>query len=292
MFRFITGAFLIATLCLGALLTQPAHAAATWNTAYSTTFSDLANYDIGNWHGNSSSNGELETYQPSQVVALLGGGVQLIAQKTSAGKYISGLIQTDGYLDVAPGSYITATIQVPKGQGFWPAFWLWNNAANSRTEFDIMEIVSPDFTTSESSIHANKNPQDRDFDYHCACDFSAGFHTFAMWWEKSFIAYSIDGVEFWRATTNIPTESMFVVFNFAIGGFWPGNPNSTTPFPSTMTIKNFSVFTHASSGIPSAPPIGGTAPAPTPTSTSLPSPTPTIVPPTPTATATPNPCFP
>lgn len=254
-------------LIVGLLLHPSAQAQTlvdSWQTQYTTTFADLAEYDIGNWRGNASSNGELEYYRPSQVRALPGGGVQLIATKNSNGRYLSGLIQTDGYVTVKPGSFVTASIKLPLGQGFWPAFWLWNYGANSRTEFDIMEAVSPDFTWFESSIHANNDPQDRDADNHTGVDLSAAFHTYSMWWEPTFIAFYFDGVEFARETTNIPTEDMFVVFNFAVGGFWPGAPDASTPFPSSMTIANFSVLTHATGVIPLAPP-GGTIVTPSPT---------------------------
>jgi len=49
--------------------------------------------------------------------------------------------------------------------------------------------------------------------------------------------WSIDGVDRKTHTGDgVPQVNMYVILNLAIGGGWPGAPDSTTPFPSNYDI--------------------------------------------------------
>ena len=37
---------------------------------------------------------------------------------------------------------------------------------------------------------------------------------------------------------------MFIILNLAVGGTWPGNPDSTTVFPSTMLVDYVRIYTN------------------------------------------------
>ena len=54
----------------------------------------------------------------------------------------------------------------------------------------------------------------------------------------------VDGVEAWRLTDSgqIPTEPMYLLANLAVGGDWPGAPDDSTPFPSTLQIDYVRVW--------------------------------------------------
>ena len=82
-----------------------------------------------------------------------------------------------------------AEIKIPNGTGYWPAFWLWGAGG----EIDIFEFYD-DETAPEFSTH--KWPQA----VHHRCtytydgiDYSAGYHTYTVYWDKFFIAFYIDG---------------------------------------------------------------------------------------------------
>ena len=72
-----------------------------------------------------------------------------------------------------------------------------------------------------------------------------GMHTFGVDWEPNAIVWYIDGVERFRytRTNRIPNAPMFVLANLAIGG-WPPPPNSSTPFPSELTVDYIRVYQH------------------------------------------------
>jgi beta-glucanase (GH16 family) len=73
-------------------------------------------------------------------------------------------------------------------------------------------------------------------------DFSAGFHAFAAEWKPGEVIWYVDGVERGRSTAGVPAEPMYLIANLAVGGDWPGNPESTTTFPGVMEIDYIRVY--------------------------------------------------
>lgn len=93
--------------------------------------------------------------------------------------------------------------KLPKGKGFWPAFWLWNGGAAG--EIDIIELINPD----------NSGIKDLGFNFHpptyCSStssgggghghtniDYSADFHVFSAEWTPEHVIYRIDNIIFWE----------------------------------------------------------------------------------------------
>jgi beta-glucanase (GH16 family) len=37
---------------------------------------------------------------------------------------------------------------------------------------------------------------------------------------------------------------MFIILNLAVGGTWPGSPNGTTVFPSTMLVDYVRIYSN------------------------------------------------
>ena len=75
-------------------------------------------------------------------------------------------------------------------------------------------------------------------------DFSAGWHTFGVEWEPGAIVWYVDGIERWRftVTSRIPNEPMHVLLNLAVGGEWPGSPDTSTAFPSYYDVDYVRVW--------------------------------------------------
>jgi len=36
----------------------------------------------------------------------------------------------------------------------------------------------------------------------------------------------------------------FIILNLAVGGAWPGSPNGTTPFPSSLLVDYVRLYTY------------------------------------------------
>lgn len=147
---------------------------------------------------------------------------------------------------------------LPEGQGLWPAFWLLGNNINVTPwpacgEQDIMEHIdapSPDWIAG--SIHGtNLNGSN---EYSPAAFTASGWHTYGMIWSKASVSYYVDSPSNIYATFTPSNTSgtwpfdsgsgVFIILNLAVGGSWPGNPDETTPFPSSMLVDYVRVYTN------------------------------------------------
>jgi beta-glucanase (GH16 family) len=215
--------------------------------------------------GNGWGNDELEYYtaRPENVRLKNGNLVIEAVQEEFKGpdgvkrRYTSGRLKTQGLFSQAYGRF-EARIQIPNGQGVWPAFWLlggdfpavgWPECG----EIDIMENVGVDKSRIHGSIHgpgysAKKSltsgftlPQGR---------FSDSFHVFAVEWEPLSIRYYVDDELYaTRTPVGLPKDSkwvfdhpFFIILNLAVGGNLPANPDTATEFPQRMLVDYVRVF--------------------------------------------------
>ncbi len=263
--------------------------AGTWQSVYTDDFSSassLPHYnDCYKWACAGGWNGELERYTTSSI-STTHSNLDLQATKcnvTAHGisySYCSGMVTTANKFSFLYG-YAEARVLLPAGQGLWPAFWMLAENGQSTTELDVMEVLGNDPSTINVGSHWLVNGQHK---HHGAAvkgaNLASGYHTVAVDWEPSSMTFYEDGKAIWSTTDRaaIPATPMYLILNLAVGGNWPGKPNSSTPFPSNFLIDWVHVYQHAS----------GVLPTPT---VSVPTATPTIPTPLPiTPTATPKGC--
>lgn len=230
---------------------------AGWRVAYATTFTAAELATMRTLDEPAWKNGEVQRYAPSQVVPRDGGGMSLRVER-AGDQWLSGAVELRG-VTIRPGTYVTASIRLPEGQGLWPAFWMWNTAGGKvASEIDIVEAASPRWDEAVSSIHgARKNLSGlATFVTRTDGSWADEVHDYAVWWERDVVTFWIDGVRVGRyAGKNIPTDDMFAVLNVAAGGTWPGSPDATTPSPVDMVVEDLTVYDHGSVR-PAAPPVG------------------------------------
>ena len=225
---------------------------------------DGSQYDIPGW-----GNGELQYYLPDNA-SLEDGLLKIEAREESNGpfNYTSARINTRDRFAFRYGR-IEARMKLPGGQGIWPAFWLLAQDSPyggwaASGEIDIMEAVNLGGAGSNfvyGTIHyggeapANESTGER---YFVPTDATAEFHTYAVEWDATEIRWYVDDVLFamqnmWSSTGGefpAPFDVPFyVIFNVAVGGFFPGSPNDDTVFPVTMEVDWVRVY----SGQPADP---------------------------------------
>lgn len=148
---------------------------------------------------------------------------------------------------------------LPKGQGIWPALWMLGN--NFPTvgwpqcgEIDIMEMIGG--AGRENTVYGTLH-WDNAGSYACTCGddgyslssgtFGDEFHVFSIVWNANTITWYVDNVQFHQIDISPAAMSefdlpFFFIFNIAVGGNWPGNPDGSTNFPQHLIVDYIRVF--------------------------------------------------
>ena len=171
--------------------------------------------------------------------------------------YTSGRVNTQHKVFYKYGR-AEAKIKLPVGKGFLPAFWMMPESMDtygiwpSCGEIDIVELVGQEANKSYGTIHWG-SPHRLNLNSYVLEEgtFGDDFHIFACEWEPSEIRLYVDGnligtVNEWfskkmgydEVTYPAPYDVPFYfIFNIAVGGEWPGNPDETTLFDEHAQMK-------------------------------------------------------
>jgi hypothetical protein len=215
--------------------------------------------DAAKWFADTGNgpNGELETYTTNNSTMDGNGNLVIQARKESNGSYTSGRYNTSKSFAFTYG-HAEARIKVSGTQGLWPAFWLlganfptagWPNCG----EIDIMEHVGKVPDTVYSTIHAPAYHGGAGLGapYTISGGFASAFHTYAVDWDRSHIAFSVDGNAV--VTLNktdveahhgpwVFDHPFYLILNNAVGGDWPGAPDATSVFPQNMAVDYVRIY--------------------------------------------------
>jgi beta-glucanase (GH16 family) len=237
-------------------------------------------YDIGT---NCCGNNELETYcawasttgpcNPANPNAYVGtdGYLHVIAEQPVSGTalYTSARLKSQGLFSFQYGR-IEARMMLPESRGMWPAFWLLGDNIVTDPwpacgELDIMEHIdgnntpfggpgtgnAPGYDWVQSSVHGTNLNGGTPYN---VTGFSAAvWHTYGMIWTKGQVQFYVDDptkiYETFTPTTQTGTwpfdnGPQFILLNLAVGGSWPGSPDSTTVFPSTMLVDYVRIYSN------------------------------------------------
>jgi beta-glucanase (GH16 family) len=268
----LAGALLFFSCGGGAMLQPPPPA--SYKLVWSDEFSgaDGTSPDSSKWTydtgGNGWGNNELEYYtNRTQNAQIKGGNLVITAQKeTYTGSdgvtrnYTSARLKTQGLFSQAYGRF-EARIEIPAGQGIWPAFWMLGNDITSSGwpkcgEVDIMENIGKEPGTVHGSLHGPSttgptSDASASFGLPAGQNFADDFHLYAVEWEPGTVRFYVDANLY--ATFNSPQwpaggswvfdHPFFIILNVAVGGDWPGSPDTTTVFPQQMLVDYVRVYT-------------------------------------------------
>jgi beta-glucanase (GH16 family) len=212
-----------------------------WNEDFSGSALDLSRWNTENvaW----PYNGELEYYQPQQAI-VQGGVLNIKAEHRTFGgrNYVSARINTSGHFAQQYGRF-EARMKLPAGQGLWPAFWLLPATQAWPPEIDIMEEIGSQPSTIYLTQHWGTAANVMSYGTtYTGPNYSAGYHRFAVEWSGTRVDWLIDDVVRFTSFANFPQEPMYIILNLAVGGNLPGNPNATTPFPSSALVDWVRVY--------------------------------------------------
>ncbi|MFY0624850.1 MAG: glycoside hydrolase family 16 protein [Reichenbachiella sp.] len=241
-------------------ITPPSYDGMTlvWSDEFDGNSLNLADwtFEIGNGNGG-WGNDELEYYLEANTTVTE--GILTIEAKNESFNgydYTSSRIITKGKQQFRYGRVDIRAV-LPYGQGLWPALWMLGSNIDAVGwpacgEVDIMEMVGGSSTDNEvhGTIHWDNNGSYASYGNGTSLAsgiFADEFHVFSIIWDENKITWYLDDVQF--NVVDITPGSLsefhqdyFFIFNVAVGGRWPGSPNSFTVFPQKMMVDYIRVF--------------------------------------------------
>lgn len=208
---------------------------------------------------NGWGNNELQYYRRENT-ELMDGFLVIEARKENFGEreYTSSRIVTQGKQSFQYGR-IDIRAKLPQGQGIWPALWMLGSNFNqvgwpACGEIDIMEMVGGNANGRDNTVHGTVH-WDNNGEYASYTGsytlnvgkFSDEFHVFSIIWDQQSIRWLVDDQQFHTiditpAALSEFHQEYFLIFNVAVGGNWPGSPDSSTAFPQRMIVDYVRVF--------------------------------------------------
>ncbi|MDY0099331.1 MAG: glycoside hydrolase family 16 protein [Bacteroidales bacterium] len=216
-----------------------------------------------------SKHNELQYYLPDEVY-VENGLLRLRSRIRKFGgmEFTSGRLDTKGKLAPVYGRF-EIRAKLPSGKGLWPAYWLYPQNRNWQMEYIMAEAVA----SGKESFIPEERPWYSEIDimeflghepdiiygtlhYYSfdgqkktssgkvtgTIDYSKDFHVYALEWEPDSMRWYIDGRLFHSTALGIPHTPHYLIINTAIGGGWPGNPDSTTVFPQFHDIDYVRIY--------------------------------------------------
>ncbi|KAF5630318.1 endo-1 3-beta-glucanase [Fusarium sp. NRRL 52700] len=226
---------------------------------------DTSKWNIQHWYQN--LNGDYQEYRDSpQNVYTKDGNLHIVPwrDETAVKGWTSGRIESTYTFTPSPGvkTIVQAVVRLGSTtlkdkKGIWPAFWLLGDSHRTGGpiwpacgELDIMEHVNDEHETY-AAVHCDKSPggicgeKKGITGSHYQSNKATGLNTYkviidrtpTVWWNESVNFYVCDHLfhtvtgaqignpEVWKT---IAWNKMFMIFNVAVGGDWPGPPEPGT----------------------------------------------------------------
>jgi beta-glucanase (GH16 family) len=239
-----------------------------WTLIWSDEFNAAAGtgVDTTKWNlinkGDGFGNNELEFYTNRTANGYHDGDgllvIKVIKEAYMGRQYTSARLESNSKFQHLYGRY-EARLQLPHGQGIWPAFWMLGNNIGSAGwptcgEIDIMENIGKEPSIVHGSLHgpgySGGNPLGQAYTLPSGATYADGFHVFAVEWELNVVRFYMDDILYGTKTpADTPSGARWVydhpfylLLNVAVGGNWPGAPDSTTTFPQMMLVDYVRVY--------------------------------------------------
>jgi beta-glucanase (GH16 family) len=156
--------------------------------------------------------------------------------------------------------------KLPQGQGIWPAIWMlpteWKYGGWPLSgEIDIMEAINSNTGTNGSKVYGTlhygdlyPNNKNEGTSTTPSTNIWDNFHNYTVEWQRGEIRFYVDNIHYATQTKKgwytkgstvdgAPFDQLFhMILNIAVGGGWPGNPDSKTIFPQEMQVDYVRVY--------------------------------------------------
>jgi len=250
-----------------------------WKLAWSDEFNGTA-LDTSKWTPEDHStfgegNKELACLMSRKANVEVGGGrltLRAIRERTpvvcgdndprfpNGRNYTSAMLSTQGKASWHQGRFemrAKLPLQPGRSKGLWPAFWMRPASGSGDGELDILEAVGtgdagdPEAGTVHHTLwYDGKGTYPKQSTVVPVAGGTAdGFHTYAAEWDPGVIRFYVDGkLTFERNRDSAPwideafAGRFYLRLNLAVGGTFPGSPNSATALPADMVVDWVRVY--------------------------------------------------
>ena len=239
-----------------------------WYDEFDSTSLDMNkwSYEVG---GHGFGNNELQFYTNDTSNVFTKEGVLHIRAKfeaagigesTNLRNFSSARLRTLGKGD---WKYVRIDVKakLALGQGIWPAIWMlptdWTYGNWPKSgEIDIMEHVNLEnrfLGTVHSESQHGSNGVGGEIEVQ---GLNENFHDYSLEWDSDQMSFAFNDSIFFTLNKADYTDDeehwpfdqpFFLILNLAVGGNWPGSPNSSTEFPSKFFINYVRVYEKVSS---------------------------------------------
>jgi len=163
--------------------------------------------------GHLTNTGEPQAYDPS-AISFDGSNMLLTLRDQST---VSGIPYTSGMVTSYPSfsatyGYFEASIQLPRVQQSWPAFWMDPQDQSWPPEIDIMEswgtggIVGQNYHGTSSEVGTRTG----------STATNPGFNTFGLLWRADYLAWYVNGKKVYEySNPEIVNKNMYIICNLA-----------------------------------------------------------------------------
>ena len=215
-----------------------------WSDEFNCTSLNSSNWTC--YEGTMNNPSQLQYYKTENVVVANGHLAITVKKEAYGGKsYTSGRISSKDKQSYQYGK-IEAYMLLPIGTGLGSSFWSMGNLGvwPGCGEIDVLE-----YKKTSGKIYGTTHWDD---DGHKSSGVTksfdpSGWHKYAIVWNSSTISWYVDDVQYGSsisissAAQSELQQKFYFLFNLCIGD-WHGNPDDTTPFPSTFYVDYIRVY--------------------------------------------------
>lgn len=225
-----------------------------WELVFSDEF-NTPQLDGSKWWSQTGTHGdELQYYTPrTENVFLADGFLHLKAIKEmykDSLPYTSGMVFSA--IEFGKGNLIEVRCKIPKGRGFWPAFWFWSGWNKEYQELDVFEFWCHDTKKFCVTNHWNKmSGEPIKSEYYWISprtidgkriDMSKVFMTYGVYWDDENILFLLNNQLIAKIKNNIPPKTFPIILNLAIDSGKNKRPDKKTIFPAEFLIDYVRVY--------------------------------------------------
>jgi beta-glucanase (GH16 family) len=211
-----------------------------WSDEFNGTSVDASKWNkVGPW-GKPVASAWSGHFSYNRWSVSVANGLATITAQKSGRNWTGGILSTDTTKRFQYG-FVEVRAKLPKGQGFWPAIWLYG-ANSSADELDMMEFLGGDASTVYQTYHFSGGQHQVSPK---SSDWTADYHLFQMKWEPGRLTYYIDNVQTGSWTASVPARPMCIMLNFDVGDGaspWGGYPHSSTPTTAQFNVDYVRVY--------------------------------------------------